>query len=163
MSTSATDRPGFFRRCWRLLDASRRAVMNLLFLLILAALLAAIAAAVFRGPPALKDNTALVLNLQGTIVEQRSGSVMDRIQAQASGQPDGQVQLRDLLVVLDAAAKDEKITRAVLVLDNFQGAGMAQLREAAAAIDRFKASGKPVIAWGAMYDQKRYYLAAHAS
>ena len=163
MSATANDRPGFFRRCWRLLDAGRRTVMNLLFLLILVALVALLVSAVKRGPPALQDNTALVLNLEGSIVEQRSGSVTDRIRNQASGQADGQVQLRDLLAVLDAAAKDPKITRAVLVLDDFQGAGMAQLREAAAAIDRFKASGKPVIAWGSNYEQKQLYLAAHAS
>ena len=32
----------------------------------------------------------------------------------------------------------------------------------AAAIDRFKASGKQVVAWGASYDQRQYFLAAHA-
>jgi protease-4 len=33
----------------------------------------------------------------------------------------------------------------------------------AAAIDRFKASGKPVIAWGSSFDQRQYFLAAHAN
>jgi len=163
MNVPMTERPGILRRCWRLLDASRRAAMNLLFLLTLIALLALAVLFFTRSAPALQDNTALLLNLQGTLVEQRSGSVTDRIRNQASGQSDHQVQLRDLLAVLEAAAKDPKITRAVLLLDDFQGAGMAQLREAAAAIERFKTSGKPVIAWGAGYEQKQYYLAAHAS
>ena len=163
MNASATDRPGILRRCWRLLDATRRTVVNLLFLLMVVALAALLLFAIKRGPPALKDNTALVLNLEGSVVEQRSGSVSDRIRNQATGQSDDQIQLRDLLAVLDAAAKDPQITRVVLLLDDFQGAGMAQLRETAAAIDRFKASGKPVIAWGANYAQKQLYLAAHAS
>jgi protease-4 len=163
MNASTTERPGLLRRGWRLLDASRRAAMNLLFLLTLVVLLALLVLFIKRGPPALQDNTALLLGLQGTLVEQRSGSVTDRIRSQAIGQPDGQVQLRDLLAVLEAAAQDPKITRVVLLLDDFQGAGMAQLREAAAAIERFKASGKPVVAWSANYDQRQYYLAAHAS
>ncbi len=36
------------------------------------------------------------------------------------------------------------------------------MREIAAAIDRFKASGKKVVAWGSSYDQRQYYIAAHA-
>jgi protease-4 len=115
------------------------------------------------GTPALKDNTALVLELKGKLVEQRSGSVRDRVINQIKGQSDRQIQLRDLLAVLDAAAKDPKIARAVLFLDDFEGAGMAQQREVAAALDAFKASGKPVIAWGANYTQKQLYLASHAS
>ncbi|RZU02993.1 signal peptide peptidase SppA [Rivibacter subsaxonicus] len=157
-------RPGLFRRLFRFVNTSRLVALNLIFLLLVVLLLAALVGwFVNRGAPKLQDNTALVLKLDGSLVEQRSGSVRDRIRNRASGQTDGQVQLRDLMAVLDAAAKDPKISRAVLLLDDFKGAGMAQLREAAAAIDRFKASGKPVIAWGAHYDQKRYYLAAHAS
>ena len=163
MSATAAERPGFLRRCWRLLDASRRATMNLLFLLVLIALFAALVAYLMRGPAALKDNTALVLDLNGALVEQRSGSLRERVRSQASGEPDGQVQLRDVLAVLDAAAKDPKIARAVLVLDDFRGGGLASLREVAAAIERFKAAGKPVIAWGSAYDQKSYFIAAHAS
>ena len=39
---------------------------------------------------------------------------------------------------------------------------MAKLQEVAAAIDYFRKSGKPVIAFGEFYDQPQYYLAAHA-
>ena len=39
---------------------------------------------------------------------------------------------------------------------------MATLREVAAALERFSAAGKQVVAWGASYDQRQYYLAAHA-
>ncbi|HEY0062828.1 MAG TPA: signal peptide peptidase SppA, partial [Telluria sp.] len=37
------------------------------------------------------------------------------------------------------------------------------LHEVGAAIDRVKAAGKPVVAWGGAYNQKRYLLASHAS
>ena len=65
--------------------------------------------------------------------------------------------------MLDAATKDPKINHAILMLDGMQGAGLPILREVAAALERFKASGKKVIAWGSSFDQRQYYLAAHAN
>lgn len=145
---------------WRFLDATRRALLNLLFLL----LLVLIAVALFkREAPALQNNTALVLDLQGPLVEEQSGGVRDNALAQLQGIGVQNTRLRDVLAVLAAAGSDPHISRAVLVLDDFRGAGLASLREVADALERFKASGKPVVAWGSGYDQKQYYLAAHAN
>ncbi|MGL6112519.1 MAG: signal peptide peptidase SppA [Rubrivivax sp.] len=148
------------RGFWRLLDGTRRLLLNLLFLLLIVALVWAFAT---RGAPALRDKTVLVLDLRGPVVEQHSGSWRDTALGRARGQPAQQVQLRDLLQVLDAAAKDPKITQALLVLDDFQGAGLPTLRELAGAVQRFKASGKPVLAWGSSFDQRQYHVAAAAS
>ncbi|WP_394777842.1 signal peptide peptidase SppA [Undibacterium sp.] len=161
MSSSS---PGFIRRSfsmfWRVLDGARRAVFNLIFLLILVALVIGFATS---GPKKLEEKTSLLLDLKGQLVEQNSGSVRDTVLAEAKGDSKKTVQLRDVLQVLGTAAKDPKITSAVLLLDDLQGAGMPMLREVAAAIDRFKASGKPVIAWGSSYDQRQYLVASHAS
>ena len=78
------------------------------------------------------------------------------------GRGDAQTRLRDVLAVLDGAARDEQVTQALLVLDGLQGTGLVTLREVAAALTRFKAAGKKVVAWGSEYDQRQYYLAAHA-
>lgn len=150
----------WFGRFWWLLDATRRSLLNLLFLLLIVALVAAIVAS---GPPALAEKTALVLDLQGAIGEQQTGNVSQTSFEQLLGHGSQKIQLRDVLHVLDAAEKDPKIARVVLVLDDLQGAGLATLHEIAAAIDRFKASGKQVIAWGSGYDQRQYALAAHAN
>ena len=150
----------WFGKLWWLLDSSRRLVLNLLFLLLIAALVYAVAK---RGPPAVEEKTALVLDLKGRIVEQRSGALSDIAFAQARKEQAQSTQLRDVLAVLDAAAKDPKIARVVLMLDDLRDAGLPTLREVAAALDRFKTSGKPVVAWGSSYDQRQYYLAAHAS
>jgi protease-4 len=152
------------RKTWWLLDATRRTLLNLLMLLVLGMLLWALWQAV-SGPPPLKDKTALVINLSGRLVEQFSGTslrdgALQRIRGTGE---EAQTRLRDVLQALEAAAKDDKITHAVLVLDAFSNAGLPKLREVAAAIERFKAAGKPVIAWGDSYDQRQYYLAAHAS
>jgi protease-4 len=145
---------------WWFLDATRRTLLNLLFL----ALIVLIAVALFkRETPALQDNTALVLDLQGPLVEEQSGGVRDNALAQLQGNGVQSTRMRDVLAVLAAAETDPHISRVVLVLDEFQGAGLAALRDVAAALDHFKASGKTVTAWGSGYDQKQYYLAAHAN
>ena len=161
MSTSIVSTLGrALRWLWWLLDASRRTLLNLLLLALLVTLLWA-----WLRPavPALKPKTALVLNLAGPVKEQKSGSARDSALKQVRGEDESQVQLRDVLAVLDAAAKDPQISHALLMLDNFGGGGMPTLRELAAAIDRFKASGKPVYAWGGEYDQRSYFLAARAT
>lgn len=147
-------------RCWAWLDGTRRVVLNLLFLVLL---IAAAVAALSGGPPALRDKTALVLDLRGPLVEQRNGNARDSLLASMSGQSAPQTRLRDVLRALEAAAKDAHITSVVLVLDDFGPTGLVTLREVAAALARFKASGKPVLAWGSSFDQRGYYLAAQAN
>ncbi|HEY4065849.1 MAG TPA: signal peptide peptidase SppA [Burkholderiaceae bacterium] len=150
----------FFARVWGVVDATRRTVLNLLFLAIVVAVIVVLARS---GAPALADQTTLVLALKGPLVEQRGGNVRDNAIAQAQGDVVEAVQLRDVLAVLDAAAKDPKIVRVLLQVDDLRGAGLPMLREVAAALQRFKASGKQVIAWGSGFDQRQYYLAAQAN
>jgi protease IV len=160
----SASRPGFFGRWfgrfWRLLDGTRRLLLNLLFLALIAALVWAF---VMRTPAPLQDKTVLVLQLRGPVVEQFRGSWRDTALGRVRGQPAQQVQLRDVLDVLDAAAKDPQITQALLILDDFQGAGLATLREISVALQRFKAAGKTVVAWGSRYDQRQYHVASAAS
>ena len=148
------------RGAWWTLDITRRTLMNLILLLILVVL----AWALLRGgPPALQPKTALVLDLQGSITEQRAGSNRSSALKRLQGDEDEQTRLRDVLAVLDAAAKDPDITQALLLTDDLGSAGLPTLREVAAALERFKAAGKTVVAWGSAYDQRAYYLAAHAN
>ena len=149
------------RRAWNLLDATRRALFNLLLLALLGAGLWAV---LKPGAPALQPKTALVLDIGGTLVEQRADlSVRDQLLGQAQDKASDQTRLRDVVAVLDAAAKDEHISHALLMLDGLTGAGLPTLREVALALERFKAAGKPVYAWGSEYDQRQYFLAAHAT
>jgi protease-4 len=145
---------------WRALDVTRRTVMNLLFLLVLIVFLWALFGG---GARPLAAKTALVLDLKGELVEQHSGGLAQSLLAGAGGEVRRTVQLRDLLTVLDAAAKDSNITSVVLMLDQLDLGGLASTHEFGAAIDRVKAAGKPVVAWGGSYDQKRYLVASHAS
>jgi protease-4 len=145
---------------WRGLDATRRFVLNLLFLLILIVLFWAIFGG---GLKPLAPKTALVLDLKGELVEERAGSVRESIMSGLSGNARHLIPLHDVLVALDTAAKDTNINTVVLLLDEMDGGGLASLREIGAAVERVKAKGKTVVAWGGSYDQKRYLVAAHAS
>lgn len=149
----------FFRGAWRVVDVSRRLVLNLLFLLIV---LLVVFALMKSGPAPLADKTALVLALDGSIAEQRAGNLRATAIDQLRGEVPQKIQLREVLAVLDAAAKDDKIASAVLLLDEMDATGLATLREIGAAVDRFRATGKKVVAWGSSYDQRQYYIAAHA-
>jgi protease-4 len=142
-------------------------VFNLLMLCVLVVIFA-IAAGVAAANKAtsfspLQDKTALVIDLEGTMVEQYTQSPIERAFAKAShNDAVRELQLRDLLQVLDEAKDDDQIQRVVLLTDGFRVAGFAALRELGAALREFRASGKQLVAYGSAMDQKQYYLAAQA-
>lgn len=156
------DQPGvivrFARGFWNALNFTRRLVFNLIFLFVLVIFFAA----VFASRPALQPRTALVLDPKGVIVEQYTIDPMQRALGNLAGDAPKEVQLRDLLRVIDTAAKDARIERIVLVPDEIAGAGLATLHELGNALDRFRAAGKEVIAVAGDMGQSQYLLAAHA-
>jgi protease IV len=121
---------------------------------------------VFAGDtvPSVPDGAALQLSLDGYVVEQRTevDPIATLTNPMAATLP-SQTLLRDVLDALHAAAKDKRIKAVTLELDDFAGAGPATLESIAAALDEFKASGKPVYAHGFYYSDNSYYLAAHAT
>jgi protease-4 len=150
-----------FGMFWRALDATRRTFLNLLFLVVVVVLLFALFSG---GARPLSSKTALVLELKGSLVEQHSATVQETLMSSVgAGESRRTIQLRDMLTVLNNAARDSNISSVVLILDQFDVSGMANLHEMGAALDRVRASGKKVIAWGGSYDQKNYLLATHAS
>jgi len=150
-----------FSKAWWLLDGTRRTLTNLFVLLLIVIVVTAI---LTSGPKPLQDKTTLVVKLDGSLVEQYSGSPREQLLAQAQGRSvPHQTRLRDVLAVLDHAAKDDKISTVLLDVDGLGGAGLAGLHEVSAALQRFKASGKPVLAYGDDFNQRSYFLAAQAS
>ncbi|QNP39623.1 signal peptide peptidase SppA [Lysobacter solisilvae (ex Woo and Kim 2020)] len=155
----------FFVGLWNVMNFTRRLIVNFIFFgLLLLFLLVMLAIAGAGGTKPILDDTALVIEPTGPLVEQYSSDAAERALKHAMGDREGdEVQLRDLLRVLDAAKDDKRIERVVLKLDRLQAGGMASLREVAAAIARLKASGKEVVAYGEAMDQKQYLLAAQAN
>lgn len=157
----------FFVGVWDLMNFTRRLIFNLVFfggLLLLAVLvLAGSLLGSGSGPKPLKQDTTLVLAPAGRLVEQYSTDPVTRALSKAMGDAGSdEVQLRDLMAVIRAAGKDEKITRVVLELDRFQPSGFASLREVGRALDELRAQGKQVLAFSESMGQGQYLLAAHA-
>jgi protease-4 len=146
------------------LNLIRLVILNLVFFGLLFVLLLVVTAGVAgnRLEGTLQSDSVLVIRPQGQLVEQYSIEPLQRALSSLSGDDPKQVQLRDLIGAIDAAASDKRISRILLLPGDLQGGGFAALREVGAALDRFRAAGKPVIAWAVNLDQGQYYLAAHA-
>ncbi|MGH8233698.1 MAG: signal peptide peptidase SppA [Rhodanobacteraceae bacterium] len=149
----------FMRALGRGINIARLLIINVVFFGILFLILGLM----FRGAPKVDSGTALLLKPTGMLVEQFSISPVQRALARAAGQPVDQVRVRDIVTAIDHAAHDPRITRILLDPSNMQFGGMGALEEVGAALDRFRAAGKPVIAWGTNLGQMQYLLAAHAN
>ena len=146
------------RWIWHGLDGLRKILHFLLLLLIFGVI-----GTLFSRPiPLVPDQAALVIAPQGPIVEQYTGDPVERAVADTLRQGPEETLLRDLVEAIRTARDDKRISSLYLDLGGLEGGGVAKLQEVAAAIDYFRKSGKPVIAFGEYYDQPQYYLAAHA-
>ncbi len=148
----------FARGAWAVIVG----IKDLLVLLLLVLFFVAIWAGLPSGKPlGVPSGAALVLNLDGSVVEQAStGSLLEMV---GGRQQPTEVQVRDVLGALASARTDDRIKMAVLDLDTFTGAGQANLQSIGAALRSFKASGKPVYAYSTAYTDDGYYLAAQAT
>jgi protease IV len=155
---------GFIKRLavaiWRGLDTLRR-ILHFILLLGLFGILLAVAGG-GQPPLAIPGRAALVINPTGQLVEQLSGSPLDRAFAEVEGSEPVETLLADVTASIEAAAGDERIDAIVLQLDGLAGGGLPKLQAIGAALDEFRASGKKVVAVGGGYSRDQYYLAAHA-
>ncbi|MDT8429750.1 MAG: signal peptide peptidase SppA [Pseudomonadales bacterium] len=155
-------KPSLIRRGFgaigRFIDALRTLLGRLIFLFILVV----IALVLFAGPAVVRvpQGATLVLAPKGTIVEQRAVAnplpMLLGVNALAS------TVLQDIVDVLAAAAADERVETLVLELDELTAISPVHIETIGAALERFKASGKPVLAYGSAFTQAQYALASHA-
>jgi protease-4 len=142
---------------WRILVG----IKDFLVLCLLALFFIGISALLSSAKPAtVPDGAALVLALDGALVDQASET--SPFQA-ASGGRTGEVEVRDIVRALDRAATDKRIKAVVLQLDGFMGGGQANIATVTEALTRFRKSGKPVHAWATAYTDDSWYLAAAAN
>lgn len=146
-------------RTWGAVDATRRFVLNVLFL---AVVVAVVVLLLRDGGPEVPKKAALVLAPNGAIVEQLDGDRVGRARRELMGESTDETLLKDLLDAVEAAADDQRIEVLVLDLSRMGGARMTSLEALGDAIDAFKTGGKRVVAAADQYDQYSYALAAHA-
>lgn len=148
-----------WQRLWRILVILQRgvlAVFILLPLVLFAVLL------LFQPKPEVERDIALVWAPQGILVEHIDLDFRQALQEEFMGEKQPVTLVRDLVEALDKAAVDPRIRALFLKVDDIEYVGMAQLEELAAAIRRFKLSGKPVITHAGHYTQPQYFLASQA-
>ncbi|KAA1162197.1 signal peptide peptidase SppA [Pseudoalteromonas fuliginea] len=152
-----------FKGIWAGINFSRRLVLNILFLLLVIVFIAGISSD--DDKIIIEDGSVLRLNLNGPIVEEKT--YIDPIEAAISDATSGsevpsEILLDDIVEVINEAAKDERITVLLLDLQEMPKAHLNKLKQISSAIDRFKETGKKVIASGYYYTQAQYYIASHA-
>ena len=146
-----------FSGFWRGLSVLRIVVGNLIFLMLIVFLISIL---LHDSDEDLPDQAALVLALRGDIVEQKSETMLSSpLFGEAARE---EILLQDVMDVIDYAGEDQRIKALVLDLRDLGRAGISKLLDIGEALERFKAGGKPVYAFGDFFDQRRYYLAAHA-
>jgi protease IV len=161
--SSDTAKPGFIRQffggIWSAFNTMRRVVFGVLALLILIIAIKAMSG----GAKALEAKSALVISMNGGLVEQFSGDAQELAIAQIMGDESMELRVRDVKKALEYAAKDLNIDRVFLRVDAGFTAGQASMREVTDALHAFKkASGKEIIAYGNGYSQKGLFIAAAA-
>ncbi|WP_406827944.1 signal peptide peptidase SppA [Microbulbifer sp. ARAS458-1] len=161
--TESTRRRGLIRRFFGAIGGAitwlRRVFTNILFLL----LLLFIGMAIFGG------EERITVPQGGALKVAPGGFLVDEV-SQPSGVPSflggpaspPETRVKDLVDAIDAAASDNRISALVLELDHLAGASLSKLEEVGEAVQRFKASEKPVYAIGDNYTQGQYFLASHA-
>ncbi|MFA9200380.1 MAG: hypothetical protein ACEQR8_04210, partial [Cypionkella sp.] len=149
----------FARKVWHLIVAVKDGLALVFLLLFFFALYAVLTA---RPSPAAVREGALLLDLSGTIVEEKSE--IDVLGALLSGEaPMSEFDAQELVHAIDAAAADERIKAVVLDLSGFVGGGQVHIADVGAALDRVRAAKKPVLSWAIVYTDDGVMLASHAS
>ncbi|WP_095012922.1 signal peptide peptidase SppA [Tsuneonella mangrovi] len=149
----------FARKVWHLIVAIKDGLALVFLLLFFGAIYMVLSA---RPNPGHVRNGALLLDLNGSIVEEKAR--IDPLSVLMSREaPAQEYDVQDLVHAIDTAAKDDRIKAIALDLSRFTGGGQVNLETVGAALDRFRAAKKPVLAYATAYTDPAVLLASHAS
>jgi protease-4 len=147
------------RALWYGLNTLRQVLHLVLLLILFIGVLVGLAGGV---APVVPSTAALLISPGGVLVEQLEGSPLDRAIAELDNQVEPQTLVREVIESLEHAAGDDRIEAVVLELDGLESGGLAKLQGVGQAIDKVRAAGKKVIAFGNGYTRDQYYLASRA-
>jgi protease-4 len=149
----------FIGKAWKVLVGIKDGLVLLFMLLFFVALFSILSAA--PNPGQVREG-ALYIDMTGFVVEERSE--VDPIATLLSGSaPPVELQARDLVRALDAAASDDRIKAVVMDLTAFIGGGQVHMQSIAEAMDRVRKAEKPVLTYAIAYGDDHMHLASHAS
>lgn len=115
--------------------------------------------------PEVKDKSVLVFDLAMNITDAQPSS-SEVFQEALSGNPQERMSLRNILDTLEKARNDKRIVAVYLdatrVSQSPSVAGFATLKEIRQALDKVRAAGKKIIAYGVDWSEREYYLSSVA-
>ena len=148
----------FAGKVWRLLVGIKDGLALLFLLLFFVGLFAVLTS---RPSPGAVREGALLLQLDGSVVEEVSP--IDPLNALlSSAVPTREYAVRDLVQAIEQAAKDKRIKALALDLSTFLGGGHVHMQELGDALARFRQSKKPIFAYAVAYTDDSLLLASHA-
>ena len=114
-------------------------------------------------PISIADKSILTIDLAESIVDLNPGKTLQQVIA---GEVNQVTELKSVLNAIDAAAKDKRIV--AIYLDGTSNkqksiSGFATLKEVRTALERFRATGKKIIAYNINMDKRDYYLSSVAN
>ncbi|TNE56375.1 MAG: signal peptide peptidase SppA, partial [Sphingomonadales bacterium] len=149
----------FAGKVWRLLVGIKDG-MVLIFMLLFFMMLFAVLSS--RPSPGMVRDGALLIELDGYLVEERS--VIDPIDALLSQRaPIGEYEVSELVRAIDGAAADDRINAIAIDLSRFLGGGQVHLQEVSDALARVRAADKPVYTFAFAYADDALQLSANAT
>jgi len=149
----------FAGKVWKLLVGIKDGLVLVFMLLFFVLLFSALSA---RPSPGQVRDGALLIELDGIVVEERS--LVDPFEVLMSGEaPTQEHRVHDLVRAMDAAASDDRIKAVVLDLSGFLGGGQVHLQAIGEAMNRVRQAEKPVLTFALGYGDDHLHLAAHAS
>jgi protease IV len=112
---------------------------------------------------AVPEKSILTIDLSRSIVDLDPGKTL---QEAIAGEANRVTELKSVLNAIDAAAKDSRII--AIYLDGSSGKqvssnGFATLKEVRTALERFRSTGKKIIAYNIDMDKRDYYLSSVAN
>jgi protease-4 len=115
--------------------------------------------------PEVEDKSVLVIDQSLTITDSDPiSSTSEAISEALSGEENNSVRLRTVLDAIEQATKDKRIVG--LYLDgsgsSSSSTGFATLREVRSALERFRKSGKKIVAYNMDLGKREYYLSSVA-
>lgn len=149
----------FARAAWKFLVAIKDGMVLIAMLLFFGALYALLSSQ--PNSAAIRDG-ALLLDLNGVVVEEPAAPTFEDFLAGNSGSP-REYRLRDVVRAIDSTIEDDRVKAIVLDLSSFAGGGQTSLTDIGEALARAKKAGKPIYAFASFYSDDSYQLAARAT
>lgn len=158
-------KPNIFMRIismlWRIINNTRKLLLNLIFFVFIIAIIVSSGG---KNDIEAPSNAALVVNIQGDLVEQKKRSnPLDELSKDVSGQrQSSETLVSDVIEAIELAKDDESIKMLVINSGAMSSASLAKLQEIGRVIEDFKTSEKLVYSIGGSYSQAQYYLASYS-